>query len=120
MAIGSVTFTISALTSANSQLIRPDAATWTATYSNQYEVDVPTSTTPATLALNGVIGATPVLLYIFNDSDAALTFAVNAATITTVTIPAGQGQLFPQFVTTNNGTLTLASGTGTAYVLALK
>jgi len=120
MALGSITFTLSALTSANSQVIRPDSATWTATFTNQYEVDIPTSTSPATLALNGVIGATPVCLYIYNNSSAALTFAVNAATITTVTIPAGQGQLFPQFVTTNNGTLTLASGTGTAYVLALK
>lgn len=119
MSLGSVTFNFSALTTANAQLIRADADSFVATYTNQMELDFNgVTTSPTTFTINNVIGASPVALLLYNPNAAACTVLGIASF--TQSLPAGQILFMPAFVTTSNLTLTLASGTGTIYALLLK
>lgn len=118
MALGVVAHNFSFLTAANRQMIRDDVQTYSATYAVQYEVDIAITATPTAYAVNGVIGATPVALYLFNPLAVAVTMAGNQ--IVAITVPAGASMFLPAFSTTGQLTLNTASGTGSVYVLLMK
>lgn len=118
MALGNLTFNLSILTTANAQLLRADSDSFTSAYTNQYETDIAVTSTPTAYTINGLIGASPVGLFIYNPNTVAAT--VLGVASFTQTLPAGQFLFMPSFVTTSNLTLSLASGTGSLYVLLLK
>lgn len=118
MSLGSVTVSLSAVTTANSQLIRSDSQAFSATYTSEYEADISVTSTPTAFTINGYIGASPVALFIYNPNSVAAT--VLGVASFTQTLPAGQFLFMPSFVTTSQLTLSLASGSGTLYVKLLK
>lgn len=87
-----------------------DMQTWTTTFTVKYRVDIAITTTPVSYAVNNVIGASPVYLYIFNPNTVNITVA--GSSIVGITLAAGTGMLIPTFDTTGQLTLSAASGTG--------
>lgn len=118
MSLGSITVNFSAINTSNNDLIRADSQAFTATYTSEYEADFAVTATPTAFTIGGYIGATPVALFVFNPNAVAAT--VLGVSGLTQTLPAGQFLFMPQFTTTSQLTLSLASGTGTLYVKLLK
>jgi len=118
MSLGATTISLSALTTANAQLIRSDSREFTATYSTQYEVDLAVTSSPQTFTLHNYIGASPVAIVVYNPNTVAAT--VLGVSGLTQTLPAGQFLFMPSFNTSSQLTLNVASGTGNIYVLLLK
>lgn len=118
MSLGTVTFSLQALTSSNTNLIRGDSFAFSRAMTVEYEADFAVTATPTAKTINGYIGASPVAIFIYNPNTVAAT--ILGVSGFTQTLPAGEFLFMPQFVTTSELTLSLATGTGTLYVKLLK